>query len=240
VELEALVYKLPTVTVHSVPLCVRRADQAGRVASLWEEASTAHEITRISVRDKLVRARVVNYTRDLHVQTLRVEAERLRRQTEGVVEQPFVSLPADVLSRQGYWRTLPNDSIVYYAPDATVLLSASFARDHCFSLAEGRDERSGLTGMAFEPRAGREVADVKWDHLARRADLRAASRGVPVLAPAVRRGATGTSAAKCSSRSWKAAPGSWSGGSSGCRAMPRIRRCAAAESRASLRSSSIA
>lgn len=161
VELEALVYKLPTVTVHSVPLCVRRAEQAGRVASLWEEASTALEITRISVRDKLVRARVVNYTRDVNVQTLRVEAERSRRQTEGVMEQPFVSLPAEVLSRNGYWRVLPNDSIAYYAPDAVVLLSASFARDHCFSLAEGRDERSGLTGMSFEPEAGREVPDVR-------------------------------------------------------------------------------
>ena len=161
VELEALVYKLPTVTVHSVPLCVRRADHAGRVASLWEEASTALEITRISVRDRLVRARVVSYTRDLNVQTLRMEAERSRRQTDGVMEQPFVSLPAEVLSRHGYWRTLPNDSIVYYAPDAAVLLSASFARDHCFSLAEGRDERSGLTGMAFEPAAGREPPDVR-------------------------------------------------------------------------------
>jgi hypothetical protein len=161
IELEALVYRLPTVTVHSDPLCVRRPDQAGRVASLWDEASTALEATRISQRDRLVRARVVRYTRDLNAQNLRVEAERMSRETSGVVEQPFVSLPADVLSRNGYWRTLPNDSVAYYAPDATVLLSAAFARDHCFSVAEGRGDRAGLSGMVFEPASARDVPDVR-------------------------------------------------------------------------------
>jgi hypothetical protein len=161
VELESLVYQLPTVTVRSDPLCVRRADQSARIASLWDEASTALEATRISVRDRLVRVRMIRYVRDVNPQTLRVEGERTRRQTDGVAEQPFVSLPADVLSRNGYWRTLPNDSIAYYAPDATVLLSAPFARDHCFSTAEGRGDRQGLTGMAFEPVSRRDVPDVR-------------------------------------------------------------------------------
>jgi hypothetical protein len=90
-----------------------------------------------------------------------VEAEPMRRETDGVVEQPFVSLSGEDLSSGGYWRTLPNDSIAYYAPDATVLLSAAFARDHCFTVAEGRGERAGLIGMAFEPVSGRDVPDVR-------------------------------------------------------------------------------
>ena len=161
IELEALVYQLPTVTVHGDPLCVRRSDQAGRVASLWEEASTALEATRISQRDRLVRARVVRYSRDLNPQNLRVEAERTSRQTSGVVEQPFVSLPAEVLSSNGYWRVLPNDSIAYYAPDATVLLSRAFARDPGFSIAVGRGDREGLSGLSFEPESDRDVPDVR-------------------------------------------------------------------------------
>jgi hypothetical protein len=161
VELEALVYQLPTVVVHSDPLCVRRADQSGQIASLWDEASTALTATQVSLRDRMVRARVVRYTRDLDAQSLRVEAERARRQTDGVIERPFVSLSGDDLSRNGYWRMLPDDSIAYYAPDATVLLSTAFARDHCFSVANGRAERAGLTGMAFEPKSGRDVPDVR-------------------------------------------------------------------------------
>lgn len=161
VELEALAYKLPTVTVHSVPLCVRRADQAGRIASLWEEVRAALTATQVSLRDRLVRARVVRYVHVLNAQNLQVEVQRLRRESTGVVERPFVSLPGDALSRGGYWRVLPNDSISYYAPDADVLLSATFARDHCFAVTEGRGERAGLTGMSFEPVSGREVPDVR-------------------------------------------------------------------------------
>jgi hypothetical protein len=108
-----------------------------------------------------VRARIVRYVHELDAQTLRLLAERLRRQTDGVVERPFVSLPGDALSRGGYWRALPNDSIIYYAPDADVLLSPAFARDHCFGVADGRGERAGLTGLTFEPAAEREVPDVR-------------------------------------------------------------------------------
>ena len=161
VELEALVYQLPTVTVRSDPLCVRRADQADRIASLWDEVRTALTATQVSLRDRLVRARVVRYLHEVDAQNLRVEGVRLRRQTVGVVERPFVSLPGAALSRGGYWRVLPNDSIAYYAPDADVLLSAAFASDHCFGVVEGRGERAGLTGMSFEPASGREVPDVR-------------------------------------------------------------------------------
>jgi hypothetical protein len=161
VELEALAYSLPTVTVQGDPLCVRRADQAGRVASLWEEARTALTATQVSLRDRLVRARVVRYVHELDAQNLRVEAERMRRQTYGVVERPFFSQSGEVLSRGGYWRVLPNDSITYYAPDADVLLSTTFARDHCFAVAEGRGDQAGWTGISFEPVAGREVPDVR-------------------------------------------------------------------------------
>jgi hypothetical protein len=161
IELEALAYSLPTVTVQGDPLCVRRADQAGRVASLWEEARTALTATQVSLRDRLVRARVVRYVRELDAQNLRVEAERMRRQTYGVVERPFFSQSGEVLSRGGYWRVLPNDSITYYAPDADVLLSTTFARDHCFAVADGRGAQAGWTGIAFEPVAGRDVPDVR-------------------------------------------------------------------------------
>ena len=162
VELEALAYQLPTVTVASNnPLCVRRADQAGRIASLWEEIRTALTATQVSMRDRLVRARVVRYVHELDAQSLQLKTERSRRQTDGVVERPFVSLPPDALSRGGYWRVLPNDSISYYAPDADVLLSPVFARDHCFEAAEGRGPRAGLTGIAFDLAAGRETPDVR-------------------------------------------------------------------------------
>ncbi len=162
VEVEALAYQLPAVTVRAGDgLCVRRSEQGDRVASLWDEVRAALTATQLSLRDRLVRARVVRYVNELDAQTLRVQAERMRRQTDGVVERPFVSLSGDVLFRQGYWRVLPNDSITYFAPDAEVLQSASFARGHCFEVVEGRGPRAGLTGIAFEPVSERDVPDVR-------------------------------------------------------------------------------
>ena len=161
VELEALAYQLPTVTIASNALCVRRADQAGRIASLWDEVRTALTATQVSLRDRLVRVRIVRYVHELDAQSLQLKTERLRRQINGMVDRPFFSLPADALSRGGYWRVLPNDSITYYAPDAEVLLSPVFARDHCFEVAEGRGTRAGLSGIAFEVASGREPPDVR-------------------------------------------------------------------------------
>jgi hypothetical protein len=162
VELEALAYQLPTVTVESNnSLCVRRADQAGRIASLWDEVRTALTATQVSMRDRLVRVRIERYVRELDAQSLQLKTERFRRQISGLVERPFYSLPADALSRGGYWRVLPNDSISYFAPDADVLLSPVFARDHCFEAAEGRGPRAGLTGIAFDLAPGREPPDVR-------------------------------------------------------------------------------
>jgi hypothetical protein len=160
VEVEALAYRLPIVTVRGDPLCVRRADQAERIASLWDEARTALVATQVSLRDRLFRARIERYVRDLDP-NLRLVGERMRRQSDAVVERPFVSLPAEALSRDGYWRVHPNDSISYYAPDADALLSVTFARDHCFTTSEGRGDRAGLTGLSFEPATGRNVPDVR-------------------------------------------------------------------------------
>ena len=162
VDVEALAYQLPAVTVRaSDRLCVRRTDQQERVAALWDEVRTALTATQVSLRDRLVRARVARYVNELDAQSLQVQGERMRRETSGIVERPFVSLPGEVLSRQGYWRVMPNDSITYHAPDADVLLSAPFARDHCFAAVEGRGTRAGLTGIAFEPASDRDVPDVR-------------------------------------------------------------------------------
>ena len=161
VEVEALVHQLPAVRVEGDPICATRASQVERLYALWDEARTALTATQVSLRDRLFRARIVRYVRDINAQNLRVEGERWQRRTEGVVERPFVSLGGDALSRGGYWRNLPNDSVAYYAPDADVLLSGTFARDHCFGVTEGRGNRNGLTGIAFEPVSGRELPDVR-------------------------------------------------------------------------------
>jgi hypothetical protein len=56
---------------------------------------------------------------------------------------------------------MPNGDGVYFAPDADVLLSETFRRDHCYGTTEGGRDRRGLIGLTFEPRPDRTVGDVR-------------------------------------------------------------------------------
>lgn len=64
--------------------------------------------------------------------------------------RPFVAIPADSLARVGYMVVEP-DSTAYYAPDAEVLLSDSFARAHCFMVVQGDSTRADALGIEFRP-----------------------------------------------------------------------------------------
>jgi hypothetical protein len=102
--------------------------------------------------------------RELDVRSLRVLSEA-RSETEGIMDRPFTDLSADSLAKVGYWHPASDGMTVrYHVPDAAVLVSAAFLRDHCFSLARARRERRGLIGLAFEPLATKlsDVRGVLW------------------------------------------------------------------------------
>jgi hypothetical protein len=150
---------LAAVSVTTDAPCAIHQAEGRQVAALWEEASAALAATRLSLRDRLFRATTVRYVRELHPSALRVLREdRVIR--HGVTEQPFRSIAADQLSAHGYSR--PEDgAIVFYAPDAAVLMSPEFLRDHCFSVVRSARDRAGQVGLAFEPVRVRERADIR-------------------------------------------------------------------------------
>jgi hypothetical protein len=160
IELDALLYRLPEVVVEGTALCALRPPQARRVAALWEEARTALAAARISARDRLARVQVTRYSLNIDPENVASYLEGRGELTE-LIERPFTSLAAESLSAAGYWRDLPGDSAEYYGPDAEVLLSEAFQRDHCYGVVEGGRGREGLIGLAFEPRAGRRPPEVR-------------------------------------------------------------------------------
>src|SRR5688572_22400380 len=159
VTLEALVYRLPEVRVVEADLCVPNASQSARVAALWEEARTVLTAAQISLRDRLFQGQLTRYVRGLHPRSLRV-LEESYGEHKGLMDRPFVSLSGDSLSRFGYRRTI-GEFEYYYAPDADVLLSKAFSRDHCYSVVEGGRDRRGLIGIGFEPAPRRVMPDVR-------------------------------------------------------------------------------
>jgi hypothetical protein len=159
IVLEAVFYRLPEVRVLDTEMCVQNEADRARLAALWDEARTVLTAAQISLRDRLFEGHLTRYVRGLHPRNLRV-LEESWGEKKGVMEKPFTSVSSDSLSQLGYKRTI-GEYDFYYAPDAEVLLSRSFQRDHCYSVVEGGRDRRGLTGIGYEPRPTKKVHDVR-------------------------------------------------------------------------------
>lgn len=151
---------LPVIEVVADAPCSVRPNEATRVAALWDEARAALTASRLALRDRLFTATMVRYSRQLSPSAGRVINER-QTVTRGATERPFYALaPAD-LSLTGYMRPDLDGAYTFYAPDAEILTSQEFLRDHCFSLAAPSRERAGLVGLSFEPVEGRLAPDIR-------------------------------------------------------------------------------
>jgi carboxypeptidase family protein len=139
--------------------CVARASDGREVSQVWEETRKALYATDLTQQQELFTARVSRYERTLDAQTGRVTGYQAKQAT-GTTRSPFVSDPAAELSASGYVRQGPTGETTYYGPDAGVLLSEEFLRDHCFRLRDGDGRRAGQIGLAFEPVKGREKPDI--------------------------------------------------------------------------------
>lgn len=158
IRFDAMAQMLPEVRVADAELCVTDRTQQSRVASLWDEVRTVLTAAQISLRDKLFEGHLTRYTRGLDPRTLRVLEESMADQ-QGVMDRPFFSLSGDSLSVVGYRRTV-DEYQYYYAPDAEVLLSRAFLRDHCYGTVQGGRDRRDLVGITFEPVPSRTLPDV--------------------------------------------------------------------------------
>ncbi len=140
--------------------CRVRPDSGLLVAQLLSEARTT---LLASVSASLDGERISEYQRFARVEDTRgrliAPEETLTVNT--LSAQPFASLPPDSLARVGYVTT-DGDSVVYFGPDAEVLLSDAFAGGHCFQVVDGTGERAASIGVAFRPVATRRgVVDIR-------------------------------------------------------------------------------
>lgn len=156
--------RLGTLRVSAERRCLTDPSEARAARRIWQEARTALEVARWSREH-----REVSFTKRRFVRRLDPtsgDVERVRERTRrGGGGPPYRSLPADSLAAVGYARSTP-DSLVFYGPDAGVLLSESFVRTHCFGTDRARGEGGErLVGLTFRPARGRrepEIRGVLW------------------------------------------------------------------------------
>lgn len=152
---------LAAVNVSATRHCGSDPALGAQIAAVWNEvrkAITAAVLTTRELQDRHTAELVVRrYYRRL-TPSLRVQRESSEvRRTRG--ESPFRSAPAQILSQRGYVQPL-HEGIVFFAPDADVIVSDEFAEDHCFRVVRRREQDSVRIGLAFEPVSDRTLPDV--------------------------------------------------------------------------------
>jgi hypothetical protein len=135
----------------------RPSDEGMAVALLWEEARKALSAAALTELRGLYRYETLTYERDVEPRNRTVIREDESRRA-GYMRTPFESLPPEDLTRDGFVRRVGGE-VLYYAPDAEVLLSDAFLDTHCFRLAEASDDPQRV-GLSFEPIGRRSVPDV--------------------------------------------------------------------------------
>lgn len=153
----AVPVSLAEIRITARPSCDARADSRETLL-VWEEARKALDATMLTSGARHIRAAVVDYERRLDLRTLAVRKET-REERVGLVDQPYVSRPAESFSHEGYMQDMGGETWLF-APSAEVLLSPSFVHEHCLHLVPGRGSRSGMIGLGFEPVKSRTVSDI--------------------------------------------------------------------------------
>ncbi len=164
--------------------CRVRPEEGLAVARVWEEARKALAAAAWTRERGLYRYEMLTIRRRLDARGRRVERED-RDYLEVSAPTPYESRPADSLLAEGFVR-LSDQGVVFWGPDADVLLSDYFVDTHCFRLRPGERRQGELLGLEFEPIPDRDVAEVAgtmWldpvsAHL-RRLDFRYVNLNVP-------------------------------------------------------------
>ena len=150
------VVTLTAVNVRERETCRVSADTGYMVARVWDEARKAMLSSQLTADEAPLFAEWVEYDRQLDSTGRLVRAQRVKSERHPTTHA-FRSKPVAVLDSLGYVVSDASGT-TYYAPDAEVLLSESFASRHCFHLVGPQTRAdSGLVGVAFAP--GRDASD---------------------------------------------------------------------------------
>jgi hypothetical protein len=160
VPLSGRVWLLPSVQVTDHGQCQVRPDTNATAFRLWDEARTALLATVLTESEPLgVRMTRDERTFDASGHNVLVDSSFA---LDGQSRRPIVTLPPDSLARGGYAENDVRGGTTYWGPDATVLLSESFASSHCIRPElppADTGSLAGVLGVAFEPAGSRAARD---------------------------------------------------------------------------------
>jgi protocatechuate 3,4-dioxygenase beta subunit len=163
-ELTGLPISLDTIRVVDRSVCRAFTDSGAATYAVWEQIRTALTAAQLTAASRTLAVSTVAFERTVGARpgiddrTLLAHSASL---ATGYVTQPWRAVGGDTLQRLGYLLVAPDNSVLYFAPDLDVLLSAMFVEDHCFRIVRDR-KHGGQLGIAFEPVPDRRrVAEIR-------------------------------------------------------------------------------
>lgn len=134
--------------------CELDPEDDGQTRELWEAARTGLRAAELSESDGMVLYLARNWEREESGD--REVLEVISEEDHFVSGQPFRTLTARALARDGYVVETGEGESIAYGPGAKVLLSEEFIATHCFRVHRPESDEThaaeeGWVGLAFEP-----------------------------------------------------------------------------------------
>lgn len=159
VVLRQVATRLATLRVEAKSACRRAGEFDAVTSEVWDDVWAALAAAQLAREQRLVRAEVLVYTREVDVSTGLVMQED-RGVASVLDESPFRTAPPAELTRLGFWQTTLGGDVIFHGLDAATIISPEFLAGHCFNLARRDSVGLTLVGLSFRPLNDRR-ADVQ-------------------------------------------------------------------------------
>jgi hypothetical protein len=160
VVLRQVATRLATLKVEGRSACRRAGEFDAVTTEVWDDVWAALAAAQLAREQRLVRAEVFVFTREIDVSTgLVMQEERFIASV--LDESPFrTASPAELASR-GFVQASLTGEVSFHGLDAGTIISPEFLASHCFNL-EQRDSAGGAqVGLSFRPLNERGRTDVR-------------------------------------------------------------------------------
>jgi len=160
IVLRQVATRLATLRVEARSAC-RKANELDAVTTeVWDDVWAALAATQLARQQRLVRAEVFVFTREIDVSTNLVMQEE-RGVASVLDENPFRTASPEELTTKGFWRASLLGNVEFHGLDAATVISPEFLAGHCFNLVRRDSAGKAVIGLAFRPVNDRNRADVQ-------------------------------------------------------------------------------
>jgi hypothetical protein len=160
VVLRQVATRLATLRVEARSACRRAGELDAVTTEVWDDVWAALASAQLAREQRLVRAEVFVYTREVDVSTGLVMQED-RGVASVLDESPFrTASPAELTSR-GFVQTSLLGQVDFHGLDAATIISPEFLGGHCFNLVRRDSAGVPLVGLSFRPLNERGRPDVQ-------------------------------------------------------------------------------